>query len=100
HAGGPPVASCWWDWNAIDFHLTPPDSQPYKLTLYILDYDRAGRSMDIKVIESLAAQDGQGVSITETAGGVYVTWTVVGPVEIKVSNVSGDNAVVSGIFVD
>lgn len=94
------AASCWWGWNTIDFQITPTNTAPYRVTLYLLDYDHNNRSMDVKISENLSTQDGQGVSISETVGGVYLTWRVQGPVSIKVSNVSGANAVVSGLFLD
>jgi hypothetical protein len=93
-------ASCWFDADSVNFRIAPPDNEPYRLTVYLLDYDRAGRAMEVSVARFLETLDTQPVSREETAGGVYLSWQVRGTIWLRIKNVEGINAVVSGVFID
>lgn len=89
-------ATCWFAPVDVPVSLTPPDAKPYLVTLYIVDFDRNGRSLEV------AAGAGGVVRVSkhETAGGIYLTWRVEGPFEARIRKVEGFNAVLSGVFVD
>ena len=42
-------ATCWFGNDAVFCVLTPPDAQPYRVSLYVLDYDRNGRANRIEL---------------------------------------------------
>ena len=93
---GPRRASCWFAPVDLRVVVTPPDATPYHVTLYIVDFDRNGRALDVAVGSARAVR----VSKQETASGVYLMWRVEGPFNSRIRNVEGFNAVLSGVFVD
>jgi hypothetical protein len=93
-------ATCWFADDQLQLQVTPPNTRPYRLTVYVLDYDRNGRALEVTVADDLAPLDSRRVSIAETAGGVYLSWTVTGPVKVVVRKLAGFNAVLSGVFLD
>ena len=89
----------------FDLRIKPPkNSGPYKLAVYVMDYDNVrypARAMEI----SLRTRDGkvldtQQATKLETNAGIYFTWTVTGPVTMHARKTEGTNAAVSGVFVD
>jgi hypothetical protein len=94
------ASTCWFDDSRICLSVEPPDERPYRLTAYLLDYDRNGRAMDVKVSGWLGDLDSQRVSKEECAAGTYLSWVVTGAVEISMEKIEGFNAVASGVFLD
>jgi hypothetical protein len=87
--------------------ITPPanDSRPYRLSVYLMDYDIRtpawARAMELSLLDtSGGVLDTRNVTTTEMARGVYLTWTITGKVKIQARKTAGINAVVSGVFVD
>ena len=66
----------------------------------MLDYDRNGRALEIALSDEFASLSTEHVSVTETAGGVYLTWTASGTVNVELTKKAGYNVVLSGVFVD
>ena len=98
---GPKKAVCWTEANQFTIKVGAPDSRRYRLSVYVLDYDKNGRSLEITVkSRDRKLHDRQTATVAETAKGVYLSWEVTGPATITVSKAAGFNAVVSGIFVD
>ena len=93
-------ATCWHHGDEMRFEVVPPDARPYKLTVYVLDFDRNGREISVAVRSEAGPQDLRRLSKAETAGGAYLSWTVSGSQTIEVKKLVGYNAVVSGIFID
>jgi len=102
--GGMNIASCWYRnlGNAspsltLDVDV-PSGSQT--VALYLLDYDKQGRSESVAVTDlSNNPLDGpHAVSGTNFANGEYLLWTITGEVHITITLVNGPNAVASGIF--
>jgi hypothetical protein len=80
--------------------VAPPDGAPYRLTLYLLDFNRNGRAMDVVLSDDFSRLDAKPVRVQETDGGIYVAWQVCGPVSVELKRTAGYNAVLSGVFVD
>jgi hypothetical protein len=104
-AAGSKLAACWTAASEFDLRLRSPQrAHPYKLTVYLMDYDNVrypARAMEV----SLRTHDGkvldtQRATKEETAAGIYLTWTVSGPVTVHARKTEGFNAAVSGVFVD
>ena len=97
------VASTWFSSTAFDIHLGLTDGQAHKVTLYALDWDQlqgwnGPRSERIDVLDAATGA----VLATQTLSsfvGEYVSFSIAGAVDIRVTNlVAGNNAVVGGIF--
>ena len=102
--GGMNIASCWYRnlGNAspsltLDVDV-PSGSQT--VALYLLDYDKQGRSESVSVTDTSGNPlDGpHGVTATNFANGEYLLWKITGEVHITITLVNGPNAVASGIF--
>jgi hypothetical protein len=96
--GGLPLA--WCSPELVVDNVTPPGTNPYRLASCALDYDRNGRALEVSLADDLAPLDSRRVSIAETAGGIYLRWTVTGPINVAVRKPAGFNVVLSGVFVD
>jgi hypothetical protein len=76
------------------------DDVPHRLSGYFF----AGNSTTARVqtVELLDANDNviQSQTLSSFATGKYLSWVVGGHVKLRVTRVSGDNAVISGLFVD
>ena len=93
-------ATCWFG-NEVQLSVVPPDSKPYRLTVYLLDFDRDGRAMEASLRDGMGIElDRQKATVEETAAGVYLTWRATGPLQLDLTKTAGFNAVVSGVFVD
>lgn len=99
-AGASAAPTCWFRDDHLRLRLVPPDTSAYRLTLFVLDYDRNGRALDVVLSDEFTALDTKPVSVAETAEGVYLTWTVGGTVNVELQKRAGHNVVLSGVFVD
>jgi hypothetical protein len=101
---GRKLAACWTAVNKFWLVVSPPGNESYRLTAYLMDYDiRPGAERAVRL--TLKARDGKVLDIqqatrAETGNGIYLTWTVTGPVTIEAAKTEGINAAVSGVFVD
>ena len=75
--------------------------QKYQLTLYMVDWDRKGRRSAIEVFDLDTKNIVMPVYMVRNyENGKYVTFELDRPVRIRVNQVRGDNAAVSGLFFD
>ncbi len=91
------IAACMYGSQfTIDIACDKPGSQT--VSVYGLDWDFAGRSETIEVLDgdTLAVLDTE--SLSDFSGGKYLSWTITGHVTLVVSQVAGPNAVLSGLF--
>ncbi len=89
-------ATCWYADNTLHVKFTAPDNEPRYLTLYVLDYDRNARAMDVL----WGSDERLSISDNEAYQGVYLTWLVRGTAELQLQRRRGENVVLSGVFVD
>ncbi len=91
------IAATWYNNSPflIDTNIT--DQAPHQVALYCLDFDSTSRQQTVDVLDSngtiLNTQ-----SLANFNGGVYLVWTVTGPVKFRLNWLTGYNAVVSGLF--
>ena len=82
----------------IDINLT--DGRAHRLSLYAVDWDRLGRSERIELVDPANGAVLDARTLSGFGEGAYLTWQVQGHVQIRVTNLGGVNAVVSGLFLD
>ena len=83
----------------IDIH--GKENKPYKVSMYFLDYDKKDRRSAIEIFDLKTLNIIAPVQIIHNySQGKYVTFTVDRPVRLRVNHVRGQNAAVSGIFLD
>jgi hypothetical protein len=95
-------AACWTAQHSFTLSVTPPGTGPYRLTVYLMDYD----IHDARALEAIVKArggkvlDSRPATIEEAAKGIYFTWTVSGPVDLVIRKTRGVNAAASGVFID
>ena len=82
---------------AFEIHV---GTQPHRLAIYSLDWDRKGREQEVEIQDAVNAQTLDKQTVKDFADGRYLTWKVQGRLRIVVRKINGINATVSGIFLD
>jgi hypothetical protein len=93
-------ATCWFGTEAVSCVLTPPDGNPYRVSLYVLDYDHNRRANRIELSDEARVLAACETSEQENARGTYFSWSVTGPIRVKLTKKAGFNATLSGVFID
>ncbi|MCX6923884.1 MAG: hypothetical protein NT154_11860, partial [Verrucomicrobia bacterium] len=98
------TAACWFDPRQASCQITPANNRPFRLTVYLLDYDRAKRSIEATIADSFGEPlETRPVTVKQMAEGAYLTWTVTGTVQVLLRYTGANpaaNAVVSAVFID
>jgi hypothetical protein len=77
------------------------ENQPYKLSLYFVDWDRQGRRSEVEVFDLETKKLLMPVyMVRDYAEGKYVTFEFDRSVTIRINQVRGKDTVLSGIFFD
>lgn len=88
-------------WQVMTVDLDARDTQPYRISLYFADYERAGRRSAFEVFDLRTKELLAPVYMVRDYGeGKYVTFEASGSVRIRICQVRGPNAACSGIFFD
>ncbi len=94
------IASAWTDPHSFSFSLAPGFEEASRLTLAFADYSASG--LDLR-IELLSGQDHELLDTRQVSGlstPRWLTWTVRGPVTIRVTSLNAQPAVLNGLFLD
>lgn len=97
---GAPQPTCWFANDRLRLRITAPTAEPYRLSLYVMDFDRNGRAAHVTLSDEFAPLAATDVSAADAANGVYLTWTVRGNVYVALEKTAGFNVVLSGVFID
>jgi RHS repeat-associated protein len=100
--GSDRIASTWYNASTFTIDVNLTDGQAHQVSLYLLDWDQAGggRSERIDVLDADTQRLLDTRTVPSYAGGEYLKWELSGHVQFRVTNLSGPNAVVSGLFFD
>jgi transcriptional antiterminator Rof (Rho-off) len=94
------IAACWYSGTSFSINVDLTDGQAHDVTLYALDWDRNGRSEQIQITNASTGAVLDTETISSFSGGEYLQWNISGDVVIKLTNLAGCNAVISGLFFD
>ncbi len=86
--------------NSKQFRVEVCTKSEIKITLYIVDYDRLGRSESILVHEKDSGNLLINYKVSEFEEGKYISFVVKKDVVITVKKICGPDAVLSGVFFD
>jgi hypothetical protein len=92
------IAGCWYSTSSftVDFNFT--DGNSHKLSLYFLDWDRSGRSQTVDLLDASSGALLDTRSVSNFGEGTYLNWNAKGSVRVRITKVSGANAVLMGAF--
>jgi PKD repeat protein len=93
------IAATWYSKTSFSIDVNLTDGQVHPVTLYALDWDSNSRSEKIQVMNAATGAVLSTQTISSFHGGEYLTWNVSGHVTFKVTKLSSNNAVISGLFI-
>ena len=94
------VGACWESSTSFTIDVNLTDGQAHDLTLYAVDFDRQDLYEEIQIVNAATGAVLATKTLWSFEEGVYLQWVVSGNVLIKVTNLSGPAAVLSGLFFD
>ena len=92
------VAATYYSPTSFTVALSLTDGQAHKISAYLLDWDSAGRSEEVDVLDATTGTVLNTQTVSSFAGGDYLTWTITGNVTLRFTDLSGPNAVLEGLF--
>jgi hypothetical protein len=92
------VASTWYSDSGFSIDVAISDGKPHRVALYALDWDAIGRAQTIEVLDAATGTRLDARTVSNFSGGQYLQWNVTGNVRFRMTRVTGQNAVISGIF--
>jgi hypothetical protein len=93
------LAACWHSTTWYDIKVQFSDGNAHRVALYMLDWNYAGRSQRVDVLDA----GGKLVdtrTLSDMTNGQYLVWNVSGGATFRVTRTGALNAVVSGLFFD
>lgn len=92
------IAACWYTPTSLTLDVNFTDGAAHRLSLYFLDWDSAGRSQKVEVLDADTGAVLDTRTVSSFVGGQYLSWDLSGSIRFRLTRLSGANAVVSGIF--
>ncbi len=92
------VASTWYgDSFTVDLNLA--DGNSHRVAFYFLDWDKtSNRSQKVEVIDATTGAVINSQTVSNFGNGTYVVWNLKGHVKVKITKLTGYNAVLNGVF--
>ncbi len=94
------VAACWYG-GYFEQKVNITDGLTHKVAIYCVDWDGQGRTQHIDVVDAKTGTLLDSENIYSFTGGAYQVWNIRGNVRFQFTHMAGgDNAVMSGLFID
>ncbi|HEV3236865.1 MAG TPA: hypothetical protein VGZ25_07740, partial [Gemmataceae bacterium] len=94
------IASTWYSGSSFTVDVKLTDGQTHQVSMYLLDWDSAGRSERVDILDAATGTVLSSQTASSFNGGKYLVWNLSGHVQIRVTSLAGPNAVLSGLFFD
>ena len=98
--GASRIAACWYSALSFTVDVNLTDGQRHDLGLYFLDWDKLGRAEQVQISDATTGAVLSTQSISSFNAGVYLDYAVSGHIKITFTRTAGQNAVLSGLFLD
>ncbi len=93
------IASAWYGWTSISVDLNLTDGITHRVAAYFVDWDSGGgRSERVDLLDAATNSVLDSRSLSNFQGGQYLVWNLKGHLKLRVTRMSGANAVISGLF--
>ncbi len=99
-AGSSRIAAAWYQTTSFSVTVNLTDGNVHDLELYLLDWDKQGRSEKVQITDGTTGAVLSTESVSSFGSGVYLDYAVSGKVVITITRQAGPNAVLSGLFLD
>ena len=99
-SGSTRVAAVWYSATSFTIDVNVTAGNSYDLELYLLDYDAKGRAETVTLSDANTNVVLNTQTVSNFAGGEYLSWAISGNVLITITRAAGANGVVSGLFFD
>jgi glucose/arabinose dehydrogenase len=96
--GASRIAATWYSTSSFTVDVNLTDGLTHDLELYFVDWDSSSRSESVTISDAATGTVLNTETVSSFNSGVYLDWAVSGNVLITFMTLSGDNAVVSGLF--
>jgi hypothetical protein len=93
------MAACWYHGDALLFDIAVYDTAVHSLSMYFLDWDKHDRRQTVEAFD-MSGNLLDRAELSNFSGGVYLRYKIKGQVRFKITKLTGDNAVLNGIFFD
>jgi subtilisin family serine protease len=94
------IAACWTSPTSFTVDVNLNDGLTHDLELYFLDWGTTTRVEQVKLSSAATGTVLDTETVSSFHTGVYLEWKVSGNVLITITKTGGNNAVLSGLFLD
>ena len=94
------IAAAWYSSTSFTVDVDFTDGKTHDLELYFVDWDSTARSEQVQISDASTGAVLDTETVSSFHSGVYDNWQVSGNVLITITNLTGANAVLSGLFID
>ncbi|HEY6243956.1 MAG TPA: hypothetical protein VIX17_08425, partial [Pyrinomonadaceae bacterium] len=92
------LAATWYSTGFFDIDINLTDGLTHQVAIYCVDWDSTTRSQRVDVFDAVSNALLDTRNVSGFSNGQYLLWNISGHVKLRVTNTSGANAVVSGLF--
>jgi hypothetical protein len=92
------ISACQFSTTNLEVNVTLPTGQTNRLAIYVMEPD-GGRVEQVELVDINTDTVLDSRVLTGLTNGAYLVWDVTGPIRVRLTRLSGYNAVVSGVFV-
>lgn len=94
------VPACWYADSSFELEISLLDGQAHRLALYCVDWDTRLRSEQIQILDSTSGAVLDARILSDFNGGKYLIWDAQGSLKVRVTKMTGNNALAMGLFFD
>jgi hypothetical protein len=92
------LAAAWYSTTSFTVDVNITDKAAHQVAVYLLDWDNIGRSERIDVLDAASGKVLDSRTVAGFSGGEYLVWTLGGHVQLRLTDLAGNNAVLNGLF--
>lgn len=92
------IAAAWYNPSSFALNVNLADGNTHQVALYAIDWDNQGRSETVQILDATTSAVLDTETLSNFGNGTYLIWNITGNVTITITQSSGANAVLSGIF--
>ncbi len=92
------IEDTWYSGTNFTLDLNLTDTLPHQVAFYSLDFENAGRSQTVDILDAVTGALLDSQSLSAFSGGKYLVWNITGHVTVRFTSTGAKNAVLSGVF--